>query len=132
MSRHVIRIACIATAALALGTTYALAHQQHTVTRVAIVANPRVYNGACPATIKFTATIFVSRHPAKVTYQWERSDGAKGERQTIDINAAGQGVTEDWQLGGAGEHKTVWERLHVVAPTNITSPQAGVRINCSK
>lgn len=102
---------------------------QHTVTKVAIVANPHSYSGRCPATIQFTATIFVS-HPSKVTYVWERSDGAKGERRTIDIRSAGQGVTDTWTLGSGRQHMVVWERLRVLAPTGISSPIKRVSITC--
>jgi len=102
---------------------------QHTVTKVAIVAKPRSFSGPCPATLQFTATIFVS-HPSKVTYVWERSDGAKGPRQTIDIRSAGQGVTDTWTLGAGRQHMVVWERLHVLAPTGISSPQGRVSVTC--
>lgn len=104
--------------------------QVHTVTRVAIVARPKVYDGPCPANLQFTATIFVSRHPVKVTYEWIRSDGARSGRQEVVIRAAGQGVTDSWTLGGRRFHKTVWEQLHVLAPTGISSPRGVVRVNC--
>ena len=104
--------------------------QVRTVSRVRIVARPAVYNGPCPATITFTATIFVNRRPARVTYEWERSDGARSPRQTVDINAAGRGVSETWTLGGARERRRVWEVLHVVAPTGISSPKGFAQINC--
>jgi len=102
---------------------------QRTVTKVAIVAHPKSFSGRCPATLQFTATIFVS-HPSKVTYVWERSDGAKGPRQVIDIRSAGQGVTDSWTLGAGRQHIVVWERLHVLAPTGISSPQARVSVTC--
>src|SRR5262249_49776799 len=106
-----------------------LAAAERTVTRVAIVARPATYTGPCPATLQFTATIFVS-HPSFVEYQWERSDGARGERRRIDIRSAGQGVTDTWRLGAGHQTKVVWERLHVLAPTGISSPEAHVRLSC--
>jgi hypothetical protein len=104
--------------------------QQHTVTRVGIVAKPRSYTGTCPTTLEFIATIHVSRHPVRVEYQWERSDGGRGRRETIEIRSAGQGVTDTWTLGRGGERRVVWERLHVLAPTGISSPEARVRLEC--
>ena|SRR5579859_5332499 len=101
-----------------------------TVTDVRIVARPRVYNGPCPATIQFTATIFVSRHPVAVEYQWERSDGAKSPRRRVVIRAAGQGFRESWTLGRGRQRLQIWERLRVLAPTGITSPEQVVRVNC--
>jgi hypothetical protein len=115
-------------ASLALASVAALA-QQHTVTRVGIVAKPQAYNGHCPARIEFIATIHVS-HPSRVEYQWERSDGGRGQRESVDIHSAGQGVTDSWTLGGGNERLVVWERLHVLAPTGISSPQARVHVNC--
>ena len=103
-----------------------------TVTRVSIVARPRVYNGPCPATIDFIGTIRVSRHPVMVTYQWVRSDGARGERQQVEIRSAGQGVTDRWTLGAGREHLRIWEQLHVLAPTGIVSPRQVVDVNCRR
>jgi hypothetical protein len=104
--------------------------QEHTVTDVKAVANPKEYNGPCPATIEFIGTIFVSHHPARVTYYWERSDGAKGPRETVDIRSAGQGVSTKWQVGQPGRNFNGWEKLHVIAPTGITSDEATFRVRC--
>ena len=125
-----IRIAAVAVAAL----TFSLAvyAAEHTVTRVGIVAKPKHYSGDCPTTIEWIATIHVSHHPAKVTYQWERSDGAHGPRQEVEIDSAGRGVSDTWQLGRPGMHEVVWQRLHVLAPTGISSPEARVKIECRK
>ena len=125
-----IRIAAVAVAAL----TFSLAvyAAEHTVTRVGIVAKPKSYHGDCPTTIEWIATIHVSHHPAKVTYQWERSDGAHGPRQEVESDSAGRGVSDTWQLGRPGMHEVVWQRLHVLAPTGISSPEARVKIECRK
>ena len=106
--------------------------QGPTVTKVVTVVNPKVYSGPCPAHLKFTGTIFVSRHPVTVEYQWERSDGGKGPRQSVTINAAGEGVSETWNLGGKGEHLNVSEKLHVLAPTGITSAPAIAKVSCDR
>ena len=108
----------------------ALLLAQRTVTRVGVVAKPRVYDGRCPADIEFIATIHVSHYPTFAEYQWERSDGAKGPRQRVEIRSAGRGVTDTWHLGAGRRRMVVWERLHVLAPTGITSPEARVTITC--
>jgi hypothetical protein len=102
----------------------------HTVTKVVTVVNPKTFTGQCPAELRFTGTIFVSRHPVTVEYEWLRSDGAKGPRQRVTINSAGQGVSDTWQLGAHGQHLRVWEKLHVLAPTGITSAPATATVNC--
>ncbi|HZP67897.1 MAG TPA: hypothetical protein VFB32_16460 [Rudaea sp.] len=104
--------------------------QEHTVTKVGIVAKPKAYTGACPADIKFIATIFVSRHPVTVTYQWERSDGAKSAPQKVEITSSGRGVDTTWKLGAPGKTTTVWQKLHVLAPTGISSDPAEVTLDC--
>jgi hypothetical protein len=127
------RTAAVAAAAVAAAALSLAAFAEvHTVTRVGIVAKPKSYRGDCPTTIEWIATIHVSRHPARVTYQWERSDGAHGPRQEVEIDSAGRGVSDTWELGGPGMHKVVWERLHVLAPTGITSPEARVKVECRK
>jgi hypothetical protein len=104
--------------------------QFRTVTLVGAVARPRVYRGPCPANIEFIATVFVSRHPVWIEYDWERSDGSRSARQRVQIRSAGQGIRTTWTLGGRRDHREVWERLHVLAPTGISSPAARARINC--
>jgi hypothetical protein len=107
-----------------------VAAQVHTVQRVAIVAKPNHYRGSCPAEIEFIATIFVNRYPVWVEYQWERSDGGRGQRERVEITSAGRGVSTRWTLGAQGQNKVVWQKLHVLAPTGISSPAANVRIEC--
>ena len=94
------------------------------------MARPRAFNGACPATLEFIATIFVNRYPIVAEYQWERSDGAVSGRRRVNIRSRGQGVRENWTLGRGRASLHVWERLHVLAPTNILSPVAPVTVNC--
>lgn len=110
--------------------TKPVAAQQRTMTRVVAIAKPKAYNGPAPARIEFIGTIFVSKHPVVVQYQWERSDGAKGERKRIEIRSTGQGVSDTWTLGQKGKRMRVWEKLNVLAPTGISSAPAVVTINC--
>lgn len=103
--------------------------QRRTVTRVEVRAHPRSFSGRCPATIVFSGTIFVSR-PSRVTYVWERSDGAHGPRRTVDIRSDRRTVTDRWTLGSRHERAGVWEQLRVLAPTGISSDPARVELYC--
>jgi hypothetical protein len=94
-------------------------------------AEPKLHNGKCPVTIKFQSWVHVN-HAATVEYQWERSDGATGPKQSIAIGGNKQYVYDTWELGGAGDHTTVWERVHVLSPNDMTSGKAMARVNCSK
>lgn len=102
---------------------------QSTVTKVVAVAKTKNYHGPCPTDIQFVGTIFVS-HSARVEYRWERSDGAMGGRQSVDIHSAGQGVSDTWHVGAPGKSLNGWVRLHVLAPTGITSNDATFEIHC--
>lgn len=99
------------------------------VTKIESTARPKVFNGKCPATIRFTAVIYVTG-PTTVEYQWERSDGATDEKKTIQIRGKGMGVNDTWQLGGTGDHLKVWEKLHVTSPNAMFSLPAEASINC--
>jgi len=129
-TRGLILTVLIALSLIVLFTPEKLSAQARTVTRVAAVARPRTYSGPCPAEIRFTGTIFVSRRPVFVDYRWERSDGAMGPRQQIEIRSAGQGVVDTWRIGRRGERMEVWEKLHVLAPTGISSPAAIAKLVC--
>ena len=108
----------------------ALLAQQHTVTKVIAVAKPKTFSGPCPAEMEFVGTIFVSRHPVMVEYRWERSDGTIGERRKVEIRSAGQGVYETWKFGAPGTNYFLWEKLHVLTPTGITSAPAAATVRC--
>src|ERR1019366_2064044 len=47
-----------------------------------------------------------------VGYQWIRSDGGKEPRQSVTINAAGQGVTDTWTLGTNGQQLAASQSNH--------------------
>lgn len=104
--------------------------QPSTVTKVVVTAKPPTYSGRCPTTIEFVGTIFVSR-PTRVEYRWERSDGAMGPRESVDIRSAGKGVTTTWRLGAPRKPFNGWERLRVLSPNGLVSNAAAIQIKCS-
>ena len=79
------------------------AFAQHAVSRVTIVAKPRLVSGTCPATIEFAATIYVGRRPVFVDFDLVT--------RAIDLDQ-------------------VWAKLRVLAPTSIASSQAVVELQC--
>src|SRR5215467_3873777 len=103
--------------------------QKNTVTKV-VVAPPKIPLGPCPATVEFVGTIFVSR-PARVDYRWERSDGATGPRESVDIRSAAKSVTNSWRVGTPRKPFSGWQRLRVLAPNGVVSNTAPLQIKCS-
>jgi len=101
---------------------------------VSLTATPSRYEGKCPVRIHFDGRVGVTVHPMVFNYHFERSDGAKSELKVIRVtnpNAQTIGVHEWWQLGAAGQHLQVWEKLLVASGnTRIESNQAGAEIIC--
>jgi len=113
-----------------LKPAHRVAPPKSTVTKVVAIAKPKSFKGPCPAEIQFVGTIFVKNPPVTVEYQWERSDGATGERKRLEIGSAGEGVYDSWKLGEGKQHMHVWERVHVLSPRNVLSGKASASINC--
>jgi len=130
MNRNRTLAVAAAIAAAAAFATIPAHAQVHTVTGVGAFASPKSYRGGCPATIEFVGTIRVSHYPVRVEYAWERSDGARSERRVIDVRSPTRRVNDHWRLGAHGERINVWERLHVLAPTGISSGEAHAHLDC--
>lgn len=58
---------------------------------------------------------------SKVTYRWQRSDGAMSPENSIILENTTQGVSESWNLSGS---TAGWVRLLVSHPASVTSNQA--------
>jgi hypothetical protein len=120
----------VVVALIALSGSPAFAQQPPAVNKVTAIAKPSRYDGNCPASIEFIATIVVN-YPATVSYRWERSDHATGPVQTVNIRSAGQGVVTRWQLSRQiGEVFSGWQRLHVLSPGDSYSNEANFTLIC--
>jgi len=101
---------------------------------VTVTVTPMKYKGACPVRIHFFGHVGVTVHPMVFNWHFERSDGAKGQPRVIRVtnpNAQTIGVHDWWQLGAAGQHLQVWEKLFVASGnTRIASNEADVEITC--
>lgn len=108
--------------------------QQSPFGDVTLTASPSRYEGACPARIRFVGKVGIAAHPMVFNYTFERSDGAKSQLKMARVpNANTQTVTvvEVWQVGAAGQHLHVWEKLRVASGnTRIESNQADAEIIC--
>ena len=100
------------------------------VTRLTVGVKPHVFSATCPAHLEFIGTIAIeASHPITVEYRWERSDGAQGPTERVEVRGKGRGVFDHWELGAAHEHYQVWEKLHVLSPNGILSSPAAIRVN---
>jgi hypothetical protein len=101
---------------------------------VSLGVMPARYTGRCPAHIRYTATIAVTTHPMAFNYQFERSDGAKSQLRVIRVPANGPAsyrFNEQWQVGAAGQHIQVWEKLKVASGvTRVETNPVSVDITC--
>ena len=101
---------------------------------ISLEVTPARYSGRCPVRIRFTGTIAVTTHPMVFNYQFERSDGAKSQARMIRVPNNGRTnftVNEQWQLGAAGQHMQVWEKLKVASGvTRVETNPMSVDITC--
>ena len=95
-------------------------------------ANPRVYKGKCPVTIKFVGSIETSG-PATVKYVFDRNDGAidTNDRHFTAVAPFHQPVETTWTLGGPGMHYAGWEQIRILAPNaGFRGNKAEFEITC--
>ncbi|OGO15604.1 MAG: hypothetical protein A2Z02_01740 [Chloroflexi bacterium RBG_16_48_7] len=97
------------------------------VTNVTATSNQSTYEGSCPKTLTFSATI-TANGPGTITYRWERSDYNWGHMQSMTFTEAGsQSVTLNYDLG---ETSSGWYRVNVFTPSNIVSNPIIYTITC--
>ncbi len=99
------------------------------VKRVGVRVTPAV-SETCPTTFTFFGTI-TSGTKGKVTYQWQRSDGAEPVVQEVTFDAPGsQVVRTTWTIGAPANQMRGWVQLNVLSPDPATSDPAAFTLNC--
>lgn len=100
---------------------------------VSAEVRPGSYTGRAPARLRFIAHIELEG-ARTFNYHWERSDGAKGPVQVVQVKNPRQRmitVSDSWQLGAPGQHMEVWERIQVnCGNQHVTSGSATAVISC--
>jgi hypothetical protein len=85
-------------------------------------------SSTCPTAVTFSGIITVN-DAGTVRYRWDRSDGAVSPAVSTTFTQAGSAPvrSSEWHLSASG---TFWQRLHVLAPNELVSNQAGFTLNC--
>ena len=99
------------------------------VQSINIAVNQPSYNGACPVSIAFTATIHYSGAGA-LKYTWLRSDGGKGATGSIllDMLHHSTVLQNTWYMA---KNMNGWMSLQIISPVSFQSPQANFSVACS-
>ena len=108
------------------------------VSKVTLQAIPIVYDGVCPATIKFSGKIY-GNGPGTVKYIFTRSDGAidtvvKTLTLPICVPDCWETVSGTWTLGDPIKLPTYtgWETIKILSPSPMESNHANFSVTCSK
>lgn len=79
-------------------------------------AEPKLFEGECPVAIRFFASI--RSNWGTVSYRWVRSDGVRGEPETIQFNSPDRDVeievAMEWSIGAA-EASDAWAAVEIVS-----------------
>ncbi|NUP83230.1 MAG: hypothetical protein HOV96_37440, partial [Nonomuraea sp.] len=100
------------------------------VVAASVQASPPSYTGTCPTTVTFTATIQVSRTPAKVGYQWIDSATGEGVAEVMYFAAGGprgRQVTLPLSVGGSTGG---WKSVRVLNAGGHDSGRATYEVTC--
>ncbi|MFF4100091.1 hypothetical protein [Streptomyces sp. NPDC001903] len=106
------------------------------IASVTAVATPISGSVKCdpPTKITFNGTI-TSTGPGQVIYRWTRSDGAIGQPEIVNFDAAGaKSVTDTWSRGPhtAGTVVDGWEKIEILKPNVLMkSNEAAFKLTCS-
>lgn len=101
--------------------------QPFDVTKVSIKADPVIYTGKCPKTIRFTGNI-TANGKSVVRYRFIRNDGFEHKIQTLTFDSEGsQPVTNTWRLYG---NYRGWQAIHILSPKDMKSDKAHFEVKC--
>ncbi|MER6512553.1 hypothetical protein ABT158_37480 [Nonomuraea sp. NPDC001636] len=100
------------------------------VAAASVQASPPSHTGTCPTTVTFTATIQVSRTPAKVGYQWIDSATGESGPEVMYFAAGGprsRQVTLPLSVGGSTEG---WKSVRILNAGGHDSGRAPYKVTC--
>ena len=99
----------------------------HGVIGLNLKADPKKYQGPCPAKIKFDGFIGVNK-AGSVTYTFTRSDGAKYPEYKMQV-ATSKKVDTTWTLGGQKlPSYSGWVGLKILSPLPEDNPSLAAKM----
>ncbi|WP_431899421.1 hypothetical protein [Nonomuraea sp. bgisy101] len=90
---------------------------------------PPAYNGVCPAIVRFTGTVQVSRTPARVAYRWVDSAQGEGPVEYLDFPAGGPRLRQVTLPLTVGSSTSGWKAIQVTAGHD--SGRAAYQVTCT-
>lgn len=103
------------------------------VVSATLKAVQEVYEGPCPATIRFEGNITVNGS-GRVDYRFRRNDGAASPIYTMKFEHKGtQPVANSWTIGKTSLPRfSGWVSIKILAPNEMESARAHFRGTCSE
>ncbi|GGT15625.1 hypothetical protein GCM10010176_070410 [Nonomuraea spiralis] len=100
------------------------------VAAASVQASPPRYDGRCPTGVTFTATIQVSRTPAKVGYRWIDSATGEGPVEWAYFAADGPRSRQVTLPLSVGTSTAGWKSVRILNPGGHDSGRASYEVNC--
>ncbi|MEV4367209.1 hypothetical protein AB0J71_09070 [Nonomuraea sp. NPDC049637] len=95
-----------------------------------VQASPPRQDGRCPTTVTFTATIQVSRTPAKVGYQWIDSATGEGAVESLYFAAGGPRSRQVTLPLSVGTSTAGWKSVRILNAGGHDSARASYAVTC--
>ncbi|WP_346147558.1 hypothetical protein [Nonomuraea recticatena] len=92
---------------------------------------PPAYTGQCPTTVRFTATLQVSRTPARVGYQWIDGAGGESRPEYLDFPAGGPRLRQVSLPVTVSASTSGWKAVRILDRAGHDSGRALYTVTCS-
>lgn len=118
------------------GTLYDVGHplpasNGHVVAAADVDVTPPAHTGACPVTLRFTATIQVSGTPARVGYQWIDSATGESRPEYLSFPAGGPRLRQVSLPVTVSASGSGWKAVRILDRAGHDSGRASYTVTCT-
>ncbi|MBE1557943.1 hypothetical protein [Nonomuraea africana] len=92
---------------------------------------PPAYTGQCPTTVRFTATLQVSRTPARVGYQWIDGAGGESRPEYLDFPEGGPRLRQVSLPVTVSGSTSGWKAVRILERAGHDSGRASYAVTCT-